>query len=138
MSYNEILWDLHVYLMESEGWWGRRTRATQKKQAVQGSIGRQVELQAEEEELRQDLLHAKAGSSVAVVGKRSGEMTIKLEPGAPKVTVHLLLTHKRASKISPVTALDKAAKKLKNTSCGNFKVLVIIIIIIIIIVAACW
>ena len=57
----------------------------------------------------------------AVHGARAGENVVKIEAGAATVTTQMLMTHKRASKITPVAAVDKALKQLAKTHCGNFK-----------------
>ena len=64
----------------------------------------------------------KSGSQVtAVHGGRAGENVVKVEAGLATVTTQSLMTHRRPSMITPVSAYEKAAKKLTNTSCGNFK-----------------
>ena len=57
----------------------------------------------------------------AVHGGRAGENVVKIEAGLATVMAQLLMMHRRPSKITPVSAVEKAAKKLTKTSCGNFK-----------------
>ena len=57
-----------------------------------------------------------------VHGERAGKTVVKIEAGLATVTTQLLMMHRSPSKITPFSAVEKAAKKLKNPSCGNFKV----------------
>ena len=55
----------------------------------------------------------KTGSQVtAVHGGRAGENVVKIEAGLATVMTQLLMTHRRPLKITPVSTVEKAAKKL--------------------------
>ena len=120
LSYYDILWQFHTFLMDSDNWWTSRTR--KKAEETRLASGAQAADDAAALIKLVQEASKKTGIKVtAVHGGRAGENIVKIEAGAATVTTQMLLTHKRASKITPVSAVDKALKKLAKTHCGNFK-----------------
>jgi hypothetical protein len=120
LLYYDILWEFHSFLIDSDNWWTARTRKKAKESAM-SSVANAAEDAAALIKLVQ-AASKKSGSKVtAVHGGRAGENVVKVEAGLATVTTQLLMTHRRVSKITPVSAYEKAAKKLTKTSCGNFK-----------------
>ena len=120
LSYYDILWEFHEFLMDSSNWWTQRTRKTAKEAAMSSAAGAAGDKAALLKLVKE--ASKKTGSLVTSVhGTRAGENVVKIEAGLATVTTQLLMTHRRPSKITPVSAFEKAAKKLTKTSCGNFK-----------------
>lgn len=120
LSYYDILWEFHEFLMDSSNWWTQRTRKTAKEAAMSSAAGAAGD-KAALIKLVQEASKKTGIKVTAVHGGRAGENVVKIEAGAETVSTQMLMTHKRASKITPVSAVDKALKKLAKTHCGNFK-----------------
>ena len=109
LSYYDILWEFHSFLIDSDNWWTTRTRKKAKEATISSAANA-----AEDAAALIKLVQAaskKTGSQVtAVHGGRAGENVVKIEAGAATVTTQMLMTHKRPSKITPVSAADKALK----------------------------
>ena len=89
LSYIDILWDFHDFLISSPGWWGTATRSKAATETT-GDIPEGV---------------------IVLSGDRAGEKIVKVESLLDAPTADQLLRHTRSSKIYPSSKAKAAFKK---------------------------